>query len=254
MFGARLRTEQSAHCVNYWLISTQIRRRELGLSYNPTLAYFTSWTSLLISCTHSAMIKQRCNDHWLLIGLNYLIKTAFEKLEIISVYIPSLWCVMGTLTFSFHATNTNWVLSLAAFKNKSSSLTFASLSGKNLSVDSPLWQCVIQPKMSSHVVSLLTLAAKYPPKKGRDLFIYAFIAFAAPRTLKFEHAGLERSCNQARVPFSQHWLFFSYGSEWICDQRPAGSPQLESQTQSPSVQKRSAPWHLLIEVMNYNHF
>lgn len=118
------------------------------------------------------MIKQRCNDHWLLIGLNYLIKTAFEELEMISVYIPSLWCVMGTLTFSLHATNTNWVLSLATIKNKSSSLTFASLSGKNLLVDSPLWQRVKQAKMSSHVVSLLTLAAKYLPKKGE---IYLFM-------------------------------------------------------------------------------
>lgn len=181
------------------------------------------------------MIKQRCNDHWLLIGLNYLIKTPFEKLEIISVYIPSLWRVMGTLTFSFHATNTNWVLSLATFKNKSSSLPFVSLSRKNLGG----FAAVAARETSKDVLTCGVIAKPRckipPPQKRRDLFIYAFIAFAAPRTLKFEHAGLERSCNQARVPFSQHWLFFSYGSEWICDQRPAGSPQLESQTQSPSV-------------------
>lgn len=38
---------------------------------------------------------------------------------------------------------------------------------------------------------------------------------------------------QAHVPFSQHWLFFSYGSEWISDQRPAGFTQLESWVHAP---------------------
>lgn len=48
---------------------------------------------------------------------------------------------------------------------------------------------------------------------------------------------LRRGCNQARVPFSQHWLFFSSGSEWISDQRPAGFTQLDSRAPIPDMKE-----------------
>lgn len=72
-------------------------------------------------------------------------------------------------------------------------------------------------------------------------------------TLRFELTCLHGGSNQARVPFLQHWLFFSSGSEWISDQRPAGFSQLESGAQS-QIWKRSALWHLLIKLKNYSYF
>lgn len=135
---------------------------------------------------------------------------------------------------------------ILATKTKSFSLRFASLipfNGKRFvftpdrKISKAFIMCFVLASCSSKI--LHTHIRKPDLTKKASVAVW---------TLKFELAGL-----QARVPFSQHWLFFSYGSEWISDQRPAGFTQLESRAHS-LIWKRSALWHLLIKLMNYSHF
>lgn len=67
---------------------------------------------------------------------------------------------------------------------------------------------------------------------GRDFYICSSLDM-----MVWAHYRSAEAVTQARVPFSQHWLFFSSGSEWISDQSPAGFTQLDSRAPIPDMKE-----------------